>query len=230
MPAGDFSNPPPMDLAAQQGAGTATKKGDHYKPDKSKLVDQKKDRDTFDNGDGTFTDVISMADMNVKDDSGKWKKIDNKLEPEGKKRHKNKAGAFTASIADSTDTKPLASVTSESDTLSFDLSGIKAGKKSKTEANKATFSDALENTDVTYEVINSQLKETIVVKSRPDSSPTYHFTLDAKGLTGSTDADGTIKFTNKKGKVAFRVPKGIAWDSAPPDKGTDTGPGPVQVT
>src|SRR4051794_28888522 len=160
MPAGDFSNPPPMDLAAQQGAGTATKKGDHFKADKSKLVDQKADRDTFDNGDGTFTDVISMADINVKDKSGKWKKIDNNLEPDGNKRHKNKAGAVQASIADSTDTKPLASVTSDSDGISFDLSGIKAGKKSKTEANKVTFTDALDGTDLTYEVVNSQLKET----------------------------------------------------------------------
>ena len=195
-------------------APTPQKGKSSFDPANSKLIDQTATSNVFVNPDGTRTAQISQDDINVKDDKGKFKPVDNNISRKADGRLHNGAGRIDASVSNTADDANLAQVAKDDKTLSFSLVGAKKGRNAQSDKNNARFTDVLDNTDLTYQVTSTQLKETIVLNATPATAPTYRFKINAGKVTPSTDADGTIVFKDKSGTVAFRIPKGVAWDSS----------------
>lgn len=213
VPEGDFDDPAPRELLADQAK--VNEKRDHFDEKTSKLVERRETADIYDNGDGTQSADIFGSPVNFKDPKdGEWKRIDNNFKSE-KGKVKNGAGSVSFSMADKTSKKSsLGTIDVNGKSLGFKLEGVKENVKGDVKDNTVTYVNALENTDVRYSVLNTKLKEDFIVKSRPSSAPTYSFSLSTKGLNGVTKDDGTIAFQDKDGKDVVVIPQGTMYDSS----------------
>ncbi|MBC1316909.1 DNRLRE domain-containing protein [Listeria booriae] len=172
----------------------------------------------YDNQNGTFTKQIFTEPINVKED-GKWERVSNELEltsddfieaenteikaaflPEMEKGKYSIFGEGNESIAFS-----LVSAEGESG-----KSSIKDVKSEITE-NEIIFKNILPNTDLRSLNFNTSVKEDIVVNEYNGINE-YTFKLNTKLNVNKLD-DGSIVFTNKKGKVLFTLPKPVMTDS-----------------
>ncbi len=212
-PIGDFRNPPPLNVPS--GTRNHNAKGDHFKPGVSRLVGHTANADIYDNGDGTESAEIYAEPINYKDDKGRWQKINSQLVAMGGKV-RNTGGSIGVELNSVTAASGLVKVSVGANSLSFDVDGITPGKRGVIAGNSVTYPDAFPNADLRYEFTGSKLKESIILKSAPAYTPSYHFPLSLSGLHGVTEPDGTIVFQDTSNVPVISVDQGIAWDSASP--------------
>ena len=84
-----------------------------------------------------------------------------------------------------------------------------------TAPNEVLYRDAVNGSDLRYEVNNSSIKETIVLESQPlDSNSVWDWTVTAPGLSLRLDEVGQIVFEDSEGVIQFHIPAPIMWDSS----------------
>jgi large repetitive protein len=223
-PTGDFSNPPPAHVEqAKTHPGVSS-----FDPAKSKLVEQTERTSIYENPDGSRTAKISQDVQNAKDDKGVWHSIDSTVTKKSDGHLHNGFGQTDVTFGDFADDDNVANVKNGSASLGFSLVGAKGGKAAKADKDTVTYSDVIgDGTDIRYQVGSTQLKENIVLNTKPATAPTYRFKINVSKVTPSTDTDGTIVFKDKGGTVVFRIPKGVAWDSSSTELNTTH---PVDIT
>src|SRR5262249_34976472 len=95
-----------------------------------------------------------------------------------------------------------------------------------------TYSNALPNLDVRYQVFAEAVKEALVLRARParSGSPEFAFPVQMQGLSARTSDDGAVQFVDRADKVVFAIPSGVAIDSSGiPGKGLEGASAPVSV-
>ncbi|WP_052947800.1 DNRLRE domain-containing protein [Aneurinibacillus tyrosinisolvens] len=166
------------------------------------------------NPNGTFTEEIFSEPEFYQDKADKkWKKIDNNLKANTKKKgkHKNTANDFTASVADEADGTEL--VSAEKDGKSLALVPVQASKvKAEIKGNEITYPSLYLEVDARYHVLGGAVKEDLILNSAAAQNAfSYEIKLD--GLKAATDKKGMIIFTDSKGKEQWFFAKPFMTDA-----------------
>ncbi|OKL36232.1 DNRLRE domain-containing protein, partial [Domibacillus mangrovi] len=179
----------------------------------------------FQQEDGSYRMEISPEPIHVQDEkTEKWEKIDNTLTKKETGRFHNQKNDFDASFATVSESEePLLSVNLEGKTIEIDRieqngQSLEAAK-AEVEENKITYEDIYPNTDLTYTVGNSAVKEDIVLKEKPaaDQLLEYSFQFELNGLN-LAEEDGYFYLVDDRSKErVFAIEKPFMMDSAIPD-------------
>ncbi len=153
---------------------------------------------------GVIETTLSNTPLNFRDDSGRWRRIDNRLE-------RTAAGALTTRANDVHVTIPsVASGPVEfrdgSRSLAFSL--IDAPSTAvDVDGTTAAFDDVKPAADVAYEVDGRALKETLTLAS-PTAPSVYRFAVDAGGLSPELRPSGDVAFVDAGGRqrLGFQAP------------------------
>ncbi|WP_052948028.1 DNRLRE domain-containing protein [Aneurinibacillus tyrosinisolvens] len=166
------------------------------------------------NPDGSFTEQIFSEPQFYQDPADKkWKKIDNNLKANTKKpgKHKNTANDFTASLADQADGSEL--VSAEKDGKSLALVPLQANSvKGIVKGNEITYPGLFKDTDVRYKVQGGGVKEDLILQSA-SAQNTFTYEVKLDGLKPLVEKDGTITFTDAKGKKQWFLAKPFMTDA-----------------
>ena len=156
--------------------------------------------------DGSMTEEVYLEPIHYKDSkTKKWQPIDaNLVESNGK--YKNKANQFSVSLPDSLDGQFDFSYEGSSisliPTFTDPVKEMVKKVKSKVNKNKMEFPEVLPDTDFTYDVAPTGLKESIILKSAK-SPLKYTYELKTDNLTYQMNSDGSIDFFKDGEKKAL---------------------------
>ncbi|MFB7878528.1 PA14 domain-containing protein [Nocardia sp. NPDC056064] len=185
-----------------------------FDPKTSKETGRSENSIEFTNANGTKTLVLSEDPLAVPDGKGGWAPVDTRLVD---KKDSKKVGPVrtdaAVELAEFANDPALFKVSQGGVPVTLKLDG--AGKSGrKVDGSKATYSNALPNTDVTYEVTADSVKESIILKNKSAvGEGRWVFTLDTGDLTPKVDGK-VVKITDKSGKLVAALPPIEVWDSA----------------
>ena len=170
------------------------------------------------NPDGSRSLARSAQPLNVRDAAGVWQVVDTSLVVDAVSgRARAKQHPMNASLAGSSDDPNLVSVEVDGTTVSLALEGA-AERPAEVSGSETEYSDVAADTDLRYQVTAGAVKESIVVKRRPQvGGSSWRFRLQAGGLTPSVREDGSVALTDAAGAVLVRMPPIETWDAS----GTD---------
>lgn len=172
----------------------------------------------FTNADGSKTVVLSEDPLSVPDGKGGWAPLDTRLvdKKDSKKAVPARAG-IGVELAEFANDPALFQVNQNGTPVTIELKGAgKAGRK--VSGSTATYTNALPNTDVTYEVTAHSVKESIVLKTGAAvGDGKWDFTLKTGALTPKVDGN-VVKIVDKSGKAVAVLPPIEVWDSAGSEK------------
>ncbi|WP_107657275.1 PA14 domain-containing protein [Nocardia suismassiliense] len=200
------------------GGAAATPGKSGFDPKTSKESARTEDSVEFTNANGTKTVVLSQVPVSVRNSRGGWDPIDTRLvEQKDSKRAIAARTGVGIDLAEYANDPKLFRVNQNGTLVTLELKGAaKAGRK--VTGSTATYADALPNTDLTYEVSATAIRESIVLKSASAvGEGRWVFKLDTGALTPKVDGK-IVKITDKSGKVVAALPPIEVWDSAGDDK------------
>ena len=190
-----------------------------FDADTSKLVDRSTFKDTYANADGSKTAVISQTPQNVKNDDGKWVpvKTDVDVTPTGTGVVDDHP--LDPVFGENASSSNVLSMRHDGYTLAYTLEDAADSPLAHTNTGGAgdevTYKDVFPDTDLHYTVTNGTVKEELVLDKLPTTardSWTWHVT--GKGLTATTESDGTMVFRTGAGKIEFAIPQPQMFDSS----------------
>lgn len=162
---------------------------------------------THEQSDGSYLTAISSGSVNFQED-GAWKPIDNTLVESTAEGFslENAANRYTLRLPQSL-SRPVAV---DLDAGRFEL-GLRdaAGSLERTDADSATYAEALPGVDVTYSSLHDSVKEEILLHSRESQRRlVYDITVPrvlADRFTTRANDDGSIDFLATSGELLFRL-------------------------
>ncbi|POX43747.1 sugar-binding protein, partial [Streptomyces sp. Ru71] len=103
--------------------------------------------------------------------------------------------------------------------------------KPKLSGNRATYADAVPGADVVVEATRTGFEQFVEIRQKPAAGGySYTLPLKAKGLKVRQLADGSVEFTDAKGKKQATMPAPVMWDaSVDPVSGEHTHRAPVKL-
>ncbi|MDO8187588.1 hypothetical protein Q5424_14645 [Conexibacter sp. JD483] len=148
---------------------------------------------------------MSSVPLHFRDGSGAWRRIDNRLveQPDGTLEN----GAGTVDVEVPATAAGAVAFAADDRVLSFRLVDGDSGSQVEAEAERATFEDAVEQVDLSYDVVGSQLKETLTLDSAGAAS-TYLFEVSSPGLRPRVKPSGAVAFEDGQGRqqLGFTAP------------------------
>ncbi|MFB9348425.1 polymorphic toxin-type HINT domain-containing protein [Streptomyces heliomycini] len=181
---------------------------------------------TWANEDGSLTTELTAGPIRFEDgDTGEWRKVDLDLRqdtdgsvaPEAHPRGLRLAGRSG---------KPAASLKAAREAEAVDLVTLGEGDRQITlqwkgglpepelDGTRAVYPEAVPDADVVVEATRTGFEQFVEIKKRPTTDGyTYTLPLKAKGLKAKQLADGSVRFTDKKGKKQAVMPAPVMWDS-----------------
>ncbi|MFE6621817.1 DNRLRE domain-containing protein [Streptomyces sp. NPDC057740] len=187
---------------------------------------------TYVNADGTVTSEAYAGPIRFKDDDGKWHGVDPSLEqasdgsitakghPHGLTlagKHAAPKGLKEAGEKGTSAAVPLVSVEDRKGRqLQLGWYGALPTPTIEGAADTvARYKDALPATDLLIESTRTGYEQFLKLKNRSavDSNGQVTYSLKAKGLTAKAHADGSVTFTDAKGKTAGVLPSPVMWDA-----------------
>lgn len=154
----------------------------------------------FLNPDGSFTEEIYLEQKFYQDPADKkWKEVDNNLKASITKAGKfeNTANNLKTFFSDKAGVDELVSI--EKDGKRIALIPIQANQVNGTaKENKITYQNIFANTDISYQVKGSKVKEDIVINQYTGNNR-FTFEIKLNGLQAVQEQDGIIYFTDTKG-------------------------------
>lgn len=190
-----------------------------FDPDTSKLVGRSTFKDTYVNADGTNTAVISQTPQNVKNDDGTWVPVNTDVDVTSSGAGVVEDHPLDPVFGENAANPEVLSMQHDGYTLAYTLED--AADSPLTHTNKGgagdevTYKNVFPDTDLHYTVTNGTVKEELVLAELPTKardSWTWHVT--GKGLSATTEADGTMVFRSEAGKVEFAIPEPQMFDSS----------------
>lgn len=192
---------------------------------------------TWVNANGSLTTELSAGPVRFKD-AGKWRSVDldlravgGRVEPKAHPRGLRLGGGQATSAG----VKRSASAVHDLVTLGEGDRQIALQWKGdlprpKLKGNRATYAGAASGADVVVEATRTGFEQYVVLGARPGNGYSYTLPLKAKGLKVRQLKDGSLLFTDRKGKKQATMPAPVMWD-ARVDKvsGEHTHRAPVKV-
>ncbi|MBC2116167.1 DNRLRE domain-containing protein [Listeria booriae] len=183
------------------------------------LVEERTENEiVYDNQNGTFTKQIFTEPVNVKED-GEWERVSNDLVTTEDNVIEAERTEIKASFLPKMEDGKYSVFGEGNEAIAFRFESAEGEKEltavkdveSSVDGNEVRFKDVLPNTDLRNLHFNTSVKEDIVVNEY-NGFNMYNFRLDTK-LKVEQLEDGSITFTNRKGKVVFELPKPVMSDS-----------------
>ncbi|MBC1943763.1 DNRLRE domain-containing protein [Listeria booriae] len=183
------------------------------------LVEERTENEiVYDNQNGTFTKQIFTEPVNVKED-GEWERVSNDLLTTEDNVIEAERTEIKASFLPKMEDGKYSVFGEGNEAIAFRFESAEGEKEltavkdveSSVDGNEVRFKDVLPNTDLRNLHFNTSVKEDIVVNEY-NGFNMYNFRLDTK-LKVEQLEDGSITFTNRKGKVVFELPKPVMSDS-----------------
>jgi len=200
------------------------------------------------NPDGTETKAVSLTPVNAQRSDGSWVPIGTAVAAD------SSSGRFV--VADNPMNPTFASKAGQGadvqlgsgpSAVSFSLVGAAAsaaarpaassmhseqeGLGSNAAASKASaleYADVFPGQDLQYQVVPSEVKETLVLRSLPSAGQTsWTWRVHAPGLSMSESDRGSLYLTDSHGVVKYNIPDPVMWDSA--STSADSAPAMVNV-
>ncbi|MFI9504985.1 PA14 domain-containing protein [Nocardia sp. NPDC052566] len=166
----------------------------------------------FSNGDGTGSVVLSQVPVSVADGQGGWVDRDTRLvEKPGSTVAAEARGEveFSKSAAD----LDLVRIAHDGTKVTMGLVGADRSQRQVVDS-IASYRDALPGVDLTYEVKDGAVKESLSVKtSAAVGEGRWVFRLDTGQLTPKVNGD-TVELADVDGKIVAVLPPIQAWDAA----------------
>ncbi|MFF0131583.1 DNRLRE domain-containing protein [Streptomyces mirabilis] len=187
---------------------------------------------TYVNPDGTVTEKAYTGPIRFKDDHGSWHSFDPSLEQasDGSIRAKGHPHALTLAgkhaapkglkaAGEKSAASPVPLVTVEDRAgRQLQLGWYGALPEPTIEGaddTVARYKDALPATDLLIESTRTGYEQFLELKNRSavDANGQVAYSLKAKGLTAKAHDDGSVTFTDAKGKTAGVLPSPVMWDA-----------------
>ncbi|WP_405816532.1 DNRLRE domain-containing protein [Streptomyces sp. NBC_01390] len=187
---------------------------------------------TYVNPDGTVTEEAYAGPIRFKGDDGSWHSVDPSLEqasdgsirakghPQGlvlAGKHAAPKGLKAAGEKSASASVPLATVEDRAGRqLQLGWYGaLPQPTIEGTDDTVARYKDALPATDLLIESTRTGYEQFLELKNRSavDSTGDVTYSLKAEGLTAKAHADGSVTFTDAKGKSAGVLPSPVMWDA-----------------
>ncbi|SFS45668.1 DNRLRE domain-containing protein [Marininema halotolerans] len=167
--------------------------------------------------DGRVEVEISEDPFHYKDKKGNWKNIDETIRKSSQEpgfQYGNETNTFKTYFGNQAD--QFMKFKSGKYELNFGLNKSSAKKVNPTvHKNKVSFSNALSNAKLDYEIENQSVKEKILLDKIPESN-VFTFHLDSKDVVAKEEKDGSISLMSKDGDYpVFTIPKPYMYDSHP---------------
>lgn len=186
-----------------------------FDPAKSDLVEQTEFSETWLNEDGTKTTELSAEPLNVQLDSGEWVDASTdvlRAAGGGAVAARHPLEPTFAATADS----PELFVTRGTDgtSVTFALRGAKSSPIQR-EGAGVRYDDVLPGADLTYDVLDDGVKESLVLAADPGSDDaSWEWEVKTEGLTPRMAEGGRIEFVDGDGVVTLAIPRASMWDSS----------------
>ncbi|MEE1832318.1 DNRLRE domain-containing protein [Streptomyces sp. SP17KL33] len=187
---------------------------------------------TYVNPDGSVTQTAYAGPIRFQDDQDRWQDVDVSLQKlsdgsVGARRHphglrlagKSKAPKGLKDVGESTGSAGVPLVTLEGRTGQRMRLGwygtLPAPEIEGAEKNIARYRSALPSTDLLIESTRTGYEQYLELKDRSavDASGAITYSLTAKGLTAKEKADGSVSFSDAKGKAVGVLPAPVMWDA-----------------
>jgi len=183
--------------------------------DSAQLTDRSQFEDTYANGDGTSSTVLSQTPLNVQDTSGDWVPVnaDVSVRPSGSAAVADHplAPRFADSAADA----GVLTIHHDGHVLRYTLEGAADSRLERPSADEVQYLGVFPQTDLHYAVTAGQVKEELVLAAPPtEAAPSWTWHVSSPGLHAAQDADGAILFTDHEGTVVFGIPAPRMYDSS----------------
>ena len=185
----------------------------------------------YERDDGVNIAVVSMDAVHYQDEEGSWRDIDNTLQEENGVLT-NRENSMSVEIPQNMKDSEVA-VEQGGRRVSFKLlgnvtdtapevkpSGSLSGSAVDTEIlqNKVSslvYENALNQVDIAYDVEPEGLKESIILKEKPEGRAIYQYEITANGLEAVLEADNSIRFNEEaNGETVFHMPAPYMFDSS----------------
>ncbi len=159
------------------------------------------------NPDGSFTEEIFIEPQFYRDSNKKWQKIDKTIKKSVKKagKQENVTNDFTTQFSEQSGTSELVTVEDEGKRLSLVPANAKQ-VKGTVKGNEIIYPGLFTNADVRYRVQAGGVKEDIILQTFPNEN-TFSFELMLQGVKDVIEKDGTIIFSDSKGKKIWYLEK-----------------------
>ncbi|MFD5589649.1 DNRLRE domain-containing protein [Streptomyces sp. NPDC127063] len=182
---------------------------------------------TWVNPNGSLTTEVSAGPIRFKDTStGAWRDVDLNLvqgsdgavAPKGHPRGLRLAGgggaaARSPAAAGKAPARDLVTLGEGDRQLTLQWKG--GLPKPKLSGNRATYTDAVPGADVVVEATRTGFEQYVEIRQRPATDGyAYTLPLKAKGLKVKQLADGSVLFTDAKGKKQATMPAPVMWDAS----------------
>ncbi|UII55673.1 DNRLRE domain-containing protein [Cytobacillus spongiae] len=180
----------------------------------------------FKQEDGSYRMEIYSEPIHVQnEETKKWEPIDNTLTKTETGRFHNKQNEFDASFSSKTEpNQPLMSIEQQGKAVEIDSveqnGELAAEVPALVEENKVIYKEVYPNTDLSYSVSNSKIKEDILLKEQPsgDQPLEYKFQFDINGLILEKTEDGYLYLLDSSSKERlFAIEKPFMMDSSKPE-------------
>ncbi|WP_328913120.1 MULTISPECIES: DNRLRE domain-containing protein [unclassified Streptomyces] len=196
---------------------------------------------TWVNADGSLTSEISAGPVRF-EEGGSWRPVDldlvaaadGSVAPKGHPRGLRLAGGGGSVVR---------SLAAERTAPARDLVTLGSGERQITlqwkgglpepvlEGTRATYPDAVPGADVVVEATRTGFEQFVDINRRPAANDyVYTLPLKARGLTAALQADGSVLFTDAKGRKQAVMPAPVMWDATvDPVSGLHTRQAPVKL-
>lgn len=161
----------------------------------------------FLNPDGTFTKEVYSQPIQFKDESGKWKKVNNELEKTNKKgyTYKNKENKMKTYFNKMGNVK----IEDNNKTIDFKLLNM-SEVEPNTNKNKIEYKHIKKGSNLQYTVSSSRLKEEIILENN-DAENTYTYEVVSNGYDVKKGEKNTLLFYDKK-KLIYQTEPIVTYD------------------
>jgi RHS repeat-associated protein len=168
---------------------------------------------TYVDSTGNRVAYISQGPINYKDEQGRWQRIDNSLIPKqgAGAGWENRANSFHATFPATLSDGPV-QVDIGEEFISYGLKGGAAVGQAS--GDSVTYAEALRGVDLTYEVSNNAVKETLTLRSAASSDALIFDVHTTAGLTATKNKKGGVDFADATGKTVFAFEPPTMQDSA----------------
>lgn len=165
------------------------------------------------NPDGSWTLKSYSGPINYKADDGTWQPIDNNWVDASGSTYavRNAANSFTTKMPLHPSVDPVY-FSANGGWVKMQMDEVE-GNSMTIADDSAELSDVTNASSVSYQVVDSGLKESIQLDSPPSGSLRYQFHIETSpGLTARVNDVGGVDFT-KDGQVAIAIPPGVMFES-----------------
>lgn len=193
---------------------------DEFDPSTATEVERDEFTTTYEGADGSYVSAVSAVPTSAEVD-GEWVNIETHVELAADGTRQQDAHPLNPEFGAFADEEGAFAVSNDDHRVEFTLDGAASSPFSSVTtprappSNEVTYREVFEGVDLTYEIDDAGVKETLVLNEAPErGESSWTWSVSTDGLEMRAETDGRIVFVDTEGVVQFHVPAPLVWDSS----------------